>query len=97
MKDLSKFQSGMTRLFGDDKKIRDSFKKFDLLFGKPRELILNEAADKMDHRKKLVLNILKKLFDEYQNELSAAAPFIGGAADKLDRALTVEKKMRGAA
>lgn len=97
MKDISKFQKGMDSLFADDAKIRAALKKYDLLFSKPRELVLNEAADKMDHRKKLVLNILKKLFSDYQNELSAAVNIIGSAADKIDRALTVEKKLRGAA
>ncbi|MBN1497634.1 MAG: hypothetical protein JXA07_12735 [Spirochaetes bacterium] len=95
MKDLSKLQSGMNRLFDDDKKIRDALKKYDLLFGKNHEVILNEAGGRMVTHKMKVLNILKRLYAEYRLEIDAAINIIYDITARQDRALTLARKLTG--
>lgn len=98
MKDISKFQKGMARLFDDHKKIAGQIEKYDLLFNKNRELILSEAGGIMAARKQKVFNVLKKLYAEYRLEIDGAINVLYAVTDRQDRALTLARKLgKGAA
>ena len=95
MKDLSKLQSGMERLFDDDKKIRDALQKYDLLFGKSHDVILHEAAGRMVDHKRKILGVIKKLYGEYRLELDGAVNILFDITARQDRALTLARKLTG--
>lgn len=98
MKNLDKFQQGMTRLFDDDKTITAQLEKFDLLFNKNRELVLNEAGGRMVDHKAKVFAILKKLYSEYRTEIDGAVNILYDITARQDRALALARKLgKGAA
>lgn len=94
MKDVSKLNVSMEKLFTDDKKIRDGVRALDLLFNKNREVIMSEAAGIMDDRRKKILMILKKMFSGYQVEHDGLINVLMDVTARQDTILRLSKKMK---
>lgn len=94
MKDISKLNSSMQKLFTDDQNIRDQIRALDLLFGKNREVIMTEAAGIMDDRRKKVLAILKKMLAAYQVETDGMINVLYDITGKQDHIIKLTRKMK---